>query len=340
MKTSVYDSRHNLPLMFEPETQEERADLRAWCEQNKAFIDESLAAHGAILFRGFGVGSELKFEQVVRSMSDEVSNYVDGNSPRTKLSSSIYTSTEYPQEFFISLHNELSYAGQWPARLFFCCLVAAEQGGGTALADCRRILNNLDASVVREFREKRIKYLRNLHGGTGFGQSWQQTFETADPCVVEEFLKKTGTSWQWKADGSLHLSGTRPATAYHPLTGEEVWFNQADQFHPSTHPKDVYEMMLLLYDGKQERLPQNAVFGDGSPIPEAALDHVRATASEQLVDCRWRPGDVLIVDNMLVCHGRMPFTGKRRVLVAMSGAVGWDEVVQPHLQTMSNKEAC
>lgn len=32
----------------------------------------------------------------------------------------------------------------------------------------------------------------------------------------------------------------------------------------------------------------------------------------------WQPGDVLVVDNMLVSHGRRPFSGERRILVAMS----------------------
>jgi len=36
------------------------------------------------------------------------------------------------------------------------------------------------------------------------------------------------------------------------------------------------------------------------------------------VDVDWRTGDVLLVDNVLLAHGRRPFTGDRRVLVAMS----------------------
>lgn len=39
--------------------------------------------------------------------------YVHGNSPRTKVGSNVYTSTEYPQEFTISMHNEMSYAHAW-----------------------------------------------------------------------------------------------------------------------------------------------------------------------------------------------------------------------------------
>jgi hypothetical protein len=32
----------------------------------------------------------------------------------------------------------------------------------------------------------------------------------------------------------------------------------------------------------------------------------------------WVAGDVLLIDNVLVAHGRRPFEGSRRVLVAMS----------------------
>ena len=33
--------------------------------------------------------------------------YVHGNSPRTKVGRHVYTSTEYPQEYTISMHNEM-----------------------------------------------------------------------------------------------------------------------------------------------------------------------------------------------------------------------------------------
>jgi alpha-ketoglutarate-dependent taurine dioxygenase len=36
------------------------------------------------------------------------------------------------------------------------------------------------------------------------------------------------------------------------------------------------------------------------------------------VDVDWRAGDLLLIDNVLVGHGRRSFTGQRRVLVAMS----------------------
>src|SRR5215475_13843187 len=128
-------------------------------------IEQALLAHGAILFRGFGIRSQEMLEHAVREIGGRALDYVDGNSPRHKLGGGVYTSTEYPPEFFISLHNELSYSNRWPSRLFFCCVTPPRSGGETPLADSRAILARLPAEVRDAFVEKKVKYIRNLHGG-------------------------------------------------------------------------------------------------------------------------------------------------------------------------------
>ena len=40
-------------------------------------------------------------------------------------------------------------------------------------------------------------------------------------------------------------------------------------------------------------------------------------ADELSFDVAWHPGDVALVDNYLVMHGRRPFKGARRVLVSL-----------------------
>ena len=40
----------------------------------------------------------------------------------------------------------------------------------------------------------------------------------------------------------------------------------------------------------------------------------------------WAPGDVLAIDNMLVAHGRAPFTGQRLVLAGMARPFPWRDV--------------
>ena len=40
-------------------------------------------------------------------------------------------------------------------------------------------------------------------------------------------------------------------------------------------------------------------------------------AEELTVDLQWQQGDVALVDNLRVMHGRRPFEGERRVLASL-----------------------
>ncbi|HLM01247.1 MAG TPA: TauD/TfdA family dioxygenase, partial [Pyrinomonadaceae bacterium] len=214
-------------------------------------------------------------------------------------------------------HNELSYADVYPRRLYFCCLTPAETGGETTLGDSRRILQNIDAETVETFKNKKICYVRNLQSGAGSGYSWQEAFETGERREVEHCCRKIGAEFEWKPDGGLRVRQIRPAIINHPVTGEEVWFNQADGFHPSNLDAETYRALLEIFKSEDEfRL--NAFFGDGSPIDSATLAHIRAVLENETIPHQWRTGDVLILDNILAAHGRMPFTGARKIALAMT----------------------
>jgi alpha-ketoglutarate-dependent taurine dioxygenase len=310
-----------MPFIVEAETTQENVtvnNLLSYYTANYDYLEMKLLEHGAMLFRGFGLKTPASFARCVRGLNGDLLDYVDGNSPRTKLAAGVYTSTEYPSEYYISMHNELSYSHKWPRKLFFGCIVAPQEKGETPIADSRAILNTLDAEVVDEFVRKGVKYIRNLQGGNGVGPSWQDTFETTDKELVEQYATACGSAVQWQADGSLKLTQVRPAVATHPQTKQQVWFNQADQFHPTTHPRSVYETMMSVYQGKEDELPQNALFGDDTPIDVSMLEHIRETTRKNAVVFPWQAGDLLIIDNMLTCHGRMPYAGPRKILVSMS----------------------
>jgi len=295
-------------------------DLSELLAAQQKDIDGILLEHGAILFKGFAIDTLEKFQHCSNRLPKGNASYIDGNSPRTKLSSSVYTSTEYPAELEISLHNELSYSHAWPARLYFCCIVPAQSGGSTTIADSRALLNAISPTTRRLFETRGVKYVRNLPGNAGesFGKTWQDTFETGDRSVVEDYCRAGAIEHEWKSDGSLRLLQTRPAIAEHPQTGAKVWFNQVDQFHPSTNPPDVYEAILEIYGDAPFDMPQYGCFGDDSPIPDDILAEVRAAAKQLTVAFTWERGDLMVIDNMLTAHGRSPFTGPRKILVTMS----------------------
>ncbi|MFY1691597.1 TauD/TfdA family dioxygenase [Plantactinospora sp. WMMB782] len=277
-------------------------------------LDNLLTAEKALVFRGFQVTEET-LDPVMDQLLPNRLAYVHGNSPRTKVGKNVYTSTEYPPEFTISMHNELSYAHQWPSRLMFFCHTAAETGGATPVVDAALWLHSLDPQVRAAYAGG-VRYTQNLHDGFGLGKSWQDTFETADRDEVEAFLSSTEASWEWKSDGGLRVTQDRPSTTRHPVTGVEVWFNQSDQWHPAALGDDTAKSLAEVLP--PDELPQSVTFADGSPIPDEYVIQVRDRGLEAAVDVDWRQGDVLLIDNVLVGHGRRPFTGRRRVLVAMS----------------------
>ncbi|MFC8669861.1 TauD/TfdA family dioxygenase [Streptomyces sp. NPDC057199] len=277
-------------------------------------LAELLVQEKGLVFRGFDVSRDA-LDAVLDLLLPNRLAYVHGNSPRTKVGSNVYTSTEYPQEFTISMHNEMSYAHAWPARLAFYCEIQPGSRGATPVVDAAEWLAALDAEV-REAFAGGVRYLQNLHDGYGLGKSWQDTFETTDRAAVEEFLAGTGAAWEWKADGSIRISSVRPSTTRHPVTGAEVWFNQADQWHPAGLGDDTAAALAQILP--EDELPQTVTFADGTPIPAAYVEQIRDRGLDAAVDVEWHRGDVLLIDNVLLAHGRRPFTGDRRVLVAMS----------------------
>jgi hypothetical protein len=186
------------------------------------------------------------------------------------------------------------------------------------VADCRQVLASLPDDLVAEFQAKGIRYIRNLHDGCGFGPSWQEAFETESKTFLEQYCTRNGIQYYWQPDGSVRLTQTRPAVRPHPVTGERLWFNQVDQFYPSVYGKEIFEALMLMYDNDLEALPMHATFGDGTPIGAASINQILQTLEEAEVRTPWEKGNLLIVDNMLALHGRMPFTGDRKVLVSMT----------------------
>ncbi len=298
---------------------EQKAEaLRSLCRgEGREKLTGLLLKAGAVLLRGFGPLEPAEFGRFVRDFSGGPPlDYVGGASPRVKVCEGVYTSTEYPRHYTLSLHNEMSYTYRWPEQLYFYCDTPAAEGGETPLADSRALLGKIDAGVVARFREKGVRYERRLHGGAGVGLSWQEAFETGDRAAVEEYCRVGNVSYAWGGDGGLRMSQVRPATHVHPLTGEEVWFNQADAFHTSgMHPETYRSYSSLM---REEEFPLNAYYGDGSPLDPDALAHVREAMAAEMSLFPWRAGDVLVLDNVLTAHGRMPYTGARRILLAMT----------------------
>jgi alpha-ketoglutarate-dependent taurine dioxygenase len=305
----------DLPLLIEPAVQ--GLNLAAWAETNRALLNEKLLHHGGILFRGFNILEAADLEQVIQAASGESLEYRERSSPRSAVAGNIYTSTDYPPNYPIFLHNENSYQSQWPLKIFFLCNQPALEQGETPIADVRRVLRHIDPEIRERFAQKGWMYVRNF--GDGFGLAWPTVFQTDDRQKVEEHCVKSDIQVEWKEENRLRTRAIRPALARHPKTGETVWFNHATFFHISTLEADIRNGLLEEFD--ETDLPANTYYGDGSPIEPEVMEHLREAYRRETVSFLWQKGDLLMLDNMMVAHGRSPFSGPRRVLVGMAEPV-------------------
>jgi alpha-ketoglutarate-dependent taurine dioxygenase len=302
----------SLPLVFEPAA--EQVNLAGWGGANRSEVESAVLTHGAVLFRGFGIGSPGQFEDVVRAISGEPLTYSERSSPRSQVSGRVYTSTDYPPSEPIFPHNEHSYAVTFPLHLYFYCQTPASSGGATPIADVRRVLRRLRPEILDQFERRKWAYVRNI--GDGFGLPLDTVFQTSERTQIDEYCRRNAIEIEWKSPNRVRTRQRREATIRHPRTGETVWFNHATFFHVSTLDPVIREELLRQFG--EDNLPNNTLYGDGGAIEPSVLDELRRAYLDELVRFTWQQGDVLLIDNVLTAHARDPYTGPRKVLVAMA----------------------
>jgi amino acid adenylation domain-containing protein len=304
-----------LPLVIEPENA--ALDLGLWAAANQNFINEKLLKHGAILFHGFDVNSVDEFEQFASAICPELfAEY--GDLPREELGGKIYGSTPYPADETILFHNESSHMHRWPMLIWFYCVKAAAAGGESPIIDCRRIYRLMDTAVRERFEQRGLMYVRNF--ANGLDVSWQDFFHTRDKSEVENYCRRAGIDFEWRGSNGLRTRQFCPAVVRHPQTSELVFFNQLQLHHISCLAPAVRESLLSMM--KEEDLPRNVYYGDGSVIEDWVLEHLGELYRKTCVGFPWRERDVLMLNNMLVAHSRNPFVGERKIVVALGNPVG------------------
>ncbi len=288
-------------------------DLAAFLGTNKAAVDAALGDAGALLFRGFDVPDPQAFDAAIAAYGDPGFTYEDSlsNAVRTNVTPRVFTANEAPPTTEIFLHHEMAQTPLYPAKLFFYCEIAAHSGGATPLCRSDWVLERLTAQApdfVARIAEHGVRYTNVMPGtddaGSGQGRSWRSTLSAADQAGAEARLADLGYSWEWQEDGALRA--TTPALdAIRVLAdGRKTFFNQ----------------LIAAFRGWADSRndPNRAItFGDGTPIMSADMAPAIQIADELTYDLAWQPGDVALLDNFAVMHGRRPFEGKRRVLASL-----------------------
>lgn len=292
------------------------SDSVAWLEQNLSKLQQELAKSGAVLFRGFPVDSADSFDQFSAAFKYPSFTYQESlsNAVRINFTKRVFTANEAPASVEIYLHHEMAQTPISPQKLFFFCKSAAQQGGATPICRSDQLFEALkkqNPALATDFQEKGLKYTTHMPAeddhDSGQGRSWKSTLSVKNVQEAEIKLQELGYSWQWCDDKSLKaITPILPAVRTLD-NGKQVFYNQLIAAY-------------LGWQGVRENPASAITFGNDQHIPVDGLDLVVELSKEFTFDLEWQDGDVALLDNNMVMHGRRPFSGdrKRQVLVTLS----------------------
>ena len=284
---------------------------------SKTIVSDLINAHGFVVFRGYDVQSDQDFHRFVESFGLENFKYADSfsNAVRHNRTDRVFTANEAPPNVEIFLHHEMAQTLTFPGALFFFCEKAAESGGATPICRSDLTLKTLETqnpTFVAKLRSVGVKYRNSMpseaNHESGQGRSWKDTLTVNSAHEAEEKLVALGYQFNWLEDGGLSVQTPALAAVDHFGRGKDVFFNQIVAAAAG---------WTVAADDKEPRL----CFGDDSPIEHADLAGTIKAAYQHTVDLKWQTGDVALLDNLKVMHGRRPFEGSRSVLASLCNPI-------------------
>ena len=348
------------PLVVEPKAQEQRSldFLSNFVETNRGWIDDMMLQYGAVLFRGFDIDSERDVQSAIMSYEPNLNNSYRGTSPRNVQGGTefVFSAAEVPSHYPIAQHIEMSFLPAPPRKLFFSAIKAPKTvGGETALADFRKVYQDLPIKLRNKLADKKLLYRRtHSRKGRRFShdvaamQGWPEVFGTSDKTEVEKISRSEDMPMQWEGRNKDRFVSEFVSEPFqlHPETNEPVWFNHAQVFHWTTFPAELFAafrrtrdwrlffhalqvsaVSIVKYGLLRQKMALTASFGDGTPISIWEMHQIRRAVHKNMIFNRWKKGDILMIDNFSTSHGRQPTYDKgRKVVVAWS-----DPLVKPNL---------
>jgi alpha-ketoglutarate-dependent taurine dioxygenase len=285
----------------------------AWIRGGRHELVGRARACGAIMFRGFPLMTAEDFDRFVAAF--ELPNFPYdqslSNAVRVNRTERVFTANEAPPEVTIFLHHEMAQTPIYPSKLSFFCEKAADEGGATPICRSDVLWQRLAERCPKFAADCLAKGLRYSNvmpsqsdPTSGMGRSWQSTLRATTREEAERRLSELGYSGQWLDDGCLRAT-TPVLPAVRDLgEGRKTFFNQ----------------LIAAYRGWKDTRndPSKSIsHGDGTPLDRDAVAVAIELADALTFDIPWQGGDVALLDNFVVMHGRRTFRGTRKVLASL-----------------------
>lgn len=250
---------------------------------------------GVLLFRGFKVSLEA-FENFTDTFT---TNYtVNGSLTRKPISGKGTTQTVNVGNQLIPPHAEMAYTPFRPDILWFYCETPSSHGGETLVCDGLDLWSHLSPRTKDLFLNRKVTYRKRFntyeHDLDSLSLLWfGQTIDLSK--IGDTVANIPDTLCRVEDDGSIYLEYTVPAVQ-----------------KPRHHDSLAFANSVIVED-------RTCFFQDGEAISRdlrLELFYEAATCSFQH---KWQAGDVLMVDNSRMMHGRASFRDERRKILVRMG---------------------
>lgn len=301
----------------------------------EGFFRKLLKNHGTVVLR---CGRKLDPETLSKYIAaigvnsgDQLFEQNGSTAKRTEVTEILSTANEGPSSIRIHQHNEFSRFVRYPTKLFFACAEYAAEGGETPLVH--------GGEFFQRINEKAPDFIRELsQRGLYMEQIWP-------------LMSDSNTNWAYKFCFGRKIDPNDNDFEHQKLQAKQLAEEIASPYCEFTPENDLlirqYTKPIRVYEGDGESFPcffnslstfyaytkykvaeyrktKSICYNDGGEIPAKYLDLVLETSLDLAYPHHWEEGDIAIVDNYMVSHGRLAWEGVRRILVSM-----WDEVDKP-----------
>jgi hypothetical protein len=196
--------------------------------------------------------------------------------------------TAFPPEMTLDCHNEMAYNPRPPGKIAFFCLQEAVEGGETI------VIKNSDLSLSIG---NEIQDLVKKHGGIMYRRKYHDRSNT------EEVSKPYQISWQDKCGTEdkdeairffMDIGFAAPDDVYFNDEGALIAKNIHSGFNDDGHWFNIADMGVM-------------PLADGTIIPPEMLLKIKRNKWKQVRALKLLAGDWLVLNNLAVQHGRLPF---------------------------------
>lgn len=250
-------------------------------------VEELLASYGFVLLRGHrdGVG---EFEAFTDRFGEVRPANLRTRSPRP-FETGRGTQSVMPGHDRVPLHAESYFTPICPDVLAFGCVENTADGGRSVLCDGRALLACLTAEDRGVLERTSILWEHCAPVGEIEAQTQRSVTDFVEACRLRPSCTVT------VQDGEVHLRYSAPAVRHTRFPGEPALANNLIP---------IWAAGLL----------QSACPG----LPTEVVQRMADQAEAMCVLHEWEPGDVVLIDNTRVMHGRTAFrSGTRKILVRM-----------------------